>query len=238
MVEPPTAPTQPEPSSKWDKFDPTNEKELTAVALEIIGQMKHYPGLVNLDVSEILDMVRVLNGVSVETETRAIDAEWLVYHIITRNDCYGNIRFVLDNEKPLISWEKIPYGLASKQSDDYLSEYEATRQPIIDAARNRDRKLLMEELVRYIDRYYGIIFEQEEFLDGQRFEDLPLEVRYIILREYRDMHVMTNHADMEGLLNGYDIRPPQSDPMTRVDKINGLLHELRSSLIERALPSP
>jgi hypothetical protein len=223
-----------EPPVQWDLFDPTNESELTAVVENIIAEMKKFPVFVQIDSPTVCDMVYMLNGLKVENEERVYQALNDLKHIIHANLGNAGIRDVILGEKPLNKHYQIPYGIASSLVNDYILKYEKTIQPIKEAARNRERKALIEKLVTHVDEYYRKIFGEEDFVKGVKFEDLPLTAKFIILEEYSIMNGLVNLAEYENVLAEYNIKP-QYDATTRADKITPLKININAEMRQRAL---
>jgi hypothetical protein len=233
---PPVTPTEPTPS-KWDLFDPTSAEERQPIIDKIIEQLKADPVTYRNPSPYIMrDVIYVLNGVKFENQDRIIQTFGPLDSMINSTTCVGSIIEFIEtgeNHEDQINIS-IEDMMASKESHDYLERYFASKQPIYDAIyQSKNRNLMLTELAKFTDYYYDVFTNREKFLGEKRFQDLPIEVKFIILKDFLNMNGFVNYADYAGILpKDIQIR---YDFKTKLNKVDELLRVVFSAMKQRAV---
>lgn len=231
-----TEPEKPATQIKWDLFNPTNDSEIQSIIDKIIEQLKAAPVTFRNPSSYIMrDVIYLLNGEKIIPD-RISQTFASLNAMLSATTCNGPIVSFIENGKNeanqiIILIEDM---LANKAAHDYLSKYFASKQPIYDAVFNsKNINLMLSELSKFTDEYYDIFSNKEKFLGEKKFQDLPLEIQYIILFDFQNMNGNINYADYFGLLpKDIQIR---YDFKTKLNKVEELMNTVFSAMEQRVM---
>lgn len=218
-------------AERWDRFTPDDSEEYEPIVQKVSDQMA-YAGL---DPGRTSAMVHLLNGVMIDPmyENIIVQAVQDVDTVILYTAGHKSLGTLIATGIPE-NWPIVPVVeemLADKEAYYYVRKYFEAKQPICDAYDARDMGRLVKEIAQFTDAYHEVILGQQKLFGEISFEELPLEVRHIILRDQGFLLLELAGAEQRGLLTKYGVEQHYSAQAKA--SIAELMKTVEQEMVER-----